>query len=95
MSARWRKVVGDLRERPGRTLAVTAAIAIGTAMMTAALGARTILEREVDASFRGANPPGATLWLDAVDRRLADAVAARPDVRRRRLRRPGDRPRLP
>lgn len=80
MSARWRKIVGDLRERPGRTLAVVVAIAIGTTMMTAALGARTILEREVEASFGGSNPPSATLWLDAADRSLADAVAARPDI---------------
>jgi putative ABC transport system permease protein len=80
VSARWRKIVGDLRERPTRTLAVTVAIAVGATMMTGALGARAILEREVEASFAGSNPAGATLWLDAVDRAFANEVEALPGV---------------
>jgi putative ABC transport system permease protein len=80
VSARWRKVLGDLKERPTRVLAVTAAIAVGTTMLTAALGAREILEREVDASFKGSNPAGATLLLDEADRALAVAAKDRPGV---------------
>ena len=80
MSARWRKVVGDLRESRGRTLAVGLAVWVGCTMMSAALGAKAVLQREVEASFRGAHPPSATLWLDDVPGALVEAVRARPGV---------------
>lgn len=80
MSARWRKVWGDLRESPARTLLVGLAIAVGAAAVATTFTARTILLREVEASFQGSRPASAVLWLDAVDGELLAKVRELPGV---------------
>lgn len=53
MSARWRKVIGDLQESPARTLLVAIAILIGVLAVSATFGTSAILSREITSSFQG------------------------------------------
>lgn len=80
MSPRFRKMVGDITEQPARALLVILAIALGAAVLTVALGARSVLLREIPASFNTANPPAAVLWLDNVDEQLLAEVRGLPGV---------------
>jgi putative ABC transport system permease protein len=80
VSARWRKVCGDLRESRVRSLLTALAIGVGVAAVMAAFSARSILSREVAASYRGANPAAAILWLDAVEPALVETVSKQPGV---------------
>lgn len=80
MSVRWRKVLGDLRESPWRALLVCVAIMIGTTAVATTLGARSILSREIEASYEESRPASATLWLDAFDRDLVQLARTRPGV---------------
>lgn len=74
MSPRIKKTVSDLNEQSARALLVFIAIALGSAALTVALGARSVLLREIPASFARANPPGAVFWLARVDERLLTGV---------------------
>lgn len=80
MNARLRKVWGDLRESPTRTLLVALAITVGTAALAAVFTARTILLREVEASFQGSKPASIVLALDAVDAPLLEEAKKRPGI---------------
>lgn len=80
MSARWRKVIGDLQESPARTLLVAIAILIGVLAVSATFGTSAILSREITSSFQGTHPAAATLWFDSVDRTLPALVQTRPGV---------------
>ena len=80
MSPRVRKVVSDLTEQPGRALLVFLAIALGAAALTVALGARSVLLREIPASFATAEPPAAVFWLEDVDNQVLEGVRALPGV---------------
>ena len=80
MSPRVRKVVSDLIEQPGRALLVFFAIALGAAALTVALGARSVLLREIPASFATAEPPAVVVWLEDVDSEVLEGVRALPDV---------------
>ena len=80
MSPRVKKVVGDLTEQPRRALLVFLAIALGAAALTVALGARSVLLREIPASFAMAEPPAAVFWLDDVDAQVLAGVSALPGV---------------
>ena len=80
MSPRVRKVVSDLTEQPGRALLVFLAIALGAAALTVALGARSVLLREIPASFATAEPPAVVVWLEDVDSDVLEGVRALPDV---------------
>ena len=80
MSPRVRKVVSDLTEQPGRALLVFLAIALGAAALTVALGARSVLLREIPASFATAEPPAAVFWLEDVDSQVLEGVRALPGV---------------
>ena len=80
MSPRIQKVARDLAEHPGRALLVFTAIAVGAAALTVALGARSVLLREIPASFDKANPPSAVFWLEDVDEQLLDRVRVLPGV---------------
>jgi putative ABC transport system permease protein len=78
---RWRKLRGDLRAAWGRVLAMQLAIAIALAGVGTVLGARAVLGREIEASYRGTRPADATLELAGdVDETLLAAVRARPEV---------------
>ncbi len=80
MSPRVKKVVSDLTERPGRALLVFLAIALGVSALTVALGARSVLLREIPASFAAAEPPAAVFWLENVDEQVLGGVRALPGV---------------
>lgn len=75
-----RKIWGDLRESPTRTLLVGLAIAVGTAALAAVFTARTILLREVEASFQSSKPAAVVFTLDAVDDSLIEEAKKRPAV---------------
>ena len=80
MSPRVRKVVSDLTEQPARALLVFLAIALGAAALTVALGARSVLLREIPASFATAEPPAVVVWLEDVDNQVLEGVRALPGV---------------
>jgi putative ABC transport system permease protein len=78
---RWRKLAGDLRATWGRFLAITIAIALALAGVGVVLGARTVLGREIRASYLGTHPADATLVVDGgVDDALLAEVRARPGI---------------
>lgn len=80
-SVRWRKLAGDLRAAWGRLLAMQLAIALALAGVGTALGARTVLAREISASYVGTAPADATLELPAgVDDALLAELRARPGI---------------
>jgi len=72
-SARLRKIVGDLRVSPGRTLLVTLSIAIGVTAVGMVAGARSLMLRTLDASRDEGRFPSATLRADSFP---ADALVA-------------------
>ena len=80
MNSRIRKIVGDLTEQPVRPLLVFLAIALGAAALTVAVGARSILLREIPASFASAEPAAAVLWLEDVDEEILGDVRGLPGV---------------
>ena len=80
MSPRIRKVVSDLTEQPARALLVFLAIALGAAALTVALGARSVLLREIPTSFATAEPPAVVVWLEDVDNQALEDVRALPGV---------------
>ena len=80
MNTRWRKVAGDFRQHRIQILLIGLVLLLGGAAVVAALNARDILQREIAASYRRANPPDLVLWFDRVDARLLAAVRALPGV---------------
>ena len=80
-SPRWRKLRGDLRAMRGRMVAMVLALSISLIGVGTVLGARTVLRREIAASYLGTRPADATLELvDDVDAAMLAAVRARPEV---------------
>jgi putative ABC transport system permease protein len=78
---RWRKLAGDLRAMPGRLIAMVLALSVSLSGVGAALGARTVLRREIAASYLGSHPADATIELaDDAGAELVAAVRARPGV---------------
>jgi len=77
---RWKKVLQDLWINRGRSLLVTAAIAIGMIGVSAVLFAYAILVRELDANYFGTNPASAVIVTDAVDDTLLKTVKQSPGV---------------
>ncbi len=61
MSPRWKKVMGDLRSSPIRTLLVVLSIFIGVFAVGAVLGTEAIVVREMNTQYRSANPANATI----------------------------------
>jgi putative ABC transport system permease protein len=61
MNIALKKIRGDLRQRPGRTLLMGLAVLVGTAAVTAALVAMTVLGRAIPDSFGSSLPPSAIL----------------------------------
>ncbi|HEY0480649.1 MAG TPA: FtsX-like permease family protein [Kofleriaceae bacterium] len=80
-SARWRKLRGDLGAMPGRVAAMIVALAVSLVGFGSVLGARTVLRREIAASYLSSHPADATIELDGdVDRAVVAQVRARPEV---------------
>ena len=65
-SARVRKIIGDLRSSPGRTVLVILSIAIGVAVVGMVAGARSLMLRTLDASRDEGAFPSATLRAQAL-----------------------------
>lgn len=92
-SLSWRKIRRDLWLNLPRTILVVLAIAIGIFGVGFVLDANSLLAREIDANYKMAEPPSATLWLDRADAGavkiarsfpgIAGAEAARSRVRAR------------
>lgn len=80
MKTRWRKVFGDLRENPARFVLVGLAIFVGTAAFAAVLTTRTILLREVSASFQSSNPAAIIFTLDSVSSKLVEKTRMQPGI---------------
>ncbi len=80
MSPYIQKAARDLAAQPGRALLVCLAIALGAAALTVAVAARSVLLREIPASFDTADPPAAVFRLEDVDEQLLDRVRALPGV---------------
>lgn len=78
---RWRKVLRDLVKRPSRTLLVVLSIAVGVVGLGVIVGARTVLSRELSASFAAIRPANATLTTTApFDDDLVERVRRMPEV---------------
>ena len=67
MSPRWKKVIGDLRSNPTRTLLVVLSIFIGVFAVGAVLGTEAIVVREMNTQYRSANPANATISVPEED----------------------------
>ena len=81
MTTRWRKLVRDVQDAPGRLVMIVAALAVSLTAVVAMLATFTVLRREVPRSYLASNPASARLELagDIPDDVLR-AVRARPDV---------------
>ena len=78
---RLRKVLRELALAPGRTLAMTIAVAAGGIAVGASLGAYAILSREIQRSYQETIPASASFELESdASSALVDAVRARPGV---------------
>lgn len=80
MSPRFEKIAGDLKESPARVFLVMLSVLIGTAALLTALAARTVLEREIAASYAAGRPAAVIFTLNDVDVALLAAVRKRPGV---------------
>jgi putative ABC transport system permease protein len=80
-SARWTKLVGDVRAERGRLALMVAAIAVSLAGVGAVLGAYAVLSREIAINYLGTRPAAATLELaDGANPGLVEAVRRLPGV---------------
>jgi putative ABC transport system permease protein len=79
-SARARKIVGDLRASPGRTVLVTLSIAIGVAAVGMVAGARSLMLQTLDASRAEGRFPSATLRAESFPPAAPAAVRGVPGV---------------
>ncbi|MGH3142479.1 MAG: ABC transporter permease, partial [Gaiellales bacterium] len=79
-SARARKIVGDLRSSPGRTVLVILSIAIGVAVVGMVAGARSLMLRTLDASRDEGAFPSATLRAQSLPPDALDTARSVPGV---------------
>src|SRR3954470_3378352 len=80
MNTQWRKIVADFREHRLQIFLVAIILLLGTAGVIAALNARAVLAREIDASYQRANGADIVLWFDKVDPPLLETVRSHPGV---------------
>jgi len=64
LSARWRKLLGDVRVERGRMAMMIVALAVSLTAVGAVLGAWAVLSRGIRASYLGTHPAVATLELE-------------------------------
>lgn len=76
MTTPWRKAIRDLWQQRTGTVLVVLAIAMGITGFTAVLSSYAILVRELDEGYLATNPASATLWTDAIDDELVEAILA-------------------
>ena len=79
-SARVRKIIGDLRSSPGRTVLVILSIAIGVAVVGMVAGARSLMLRTLDASRDEGAFPSATLRAQALPPDALETARSVPGV---------------
>jgi putative ABC transport system permease protein len=80
-NVRWRKLRGDLRAARGRVALMVLALALSLVGFGTVLGARTVLQREIAASYLGGRPADATIELPGgVDPELVAALRAHPEL---------------
>ena len=79
-NTQWRKIAGDFRLHRFQITVIGLVLALGTAGVVAALNARTVLEREIAASYAGAKSPDLALWFDRVDDALMESIRRMPGV---------------
>jgi putative ABC transport system permease protein len=80
MNTQWRKVAADFREHRLQILLIAIILLLGTAGVVAALNARAVLAREIEASYRRANGADIVLWFDKVEAPLLELVRSRPGI---------------
>ena len=80
MNTQWHKVTGDFRQHRSQITVIGLVLALGTAGVVAALNARTVLQREIAASYAGAKSPDLALWFDQVDDSLVASIRRLPGV---------------
>jgi len=80
MSTQWRKIAGDFRQHRLQVALIGLVLMLGTAGVVAALNARAVLEREIDANYARARSPDLALWFERVDAPLLAAVRTHPGV---------------
>jgi putative ABC transport system permease protein len=77
---RWRKIIGNLAQRPARTLLTLFGLSLGLAFLGSVVTAFAILRDDLDANFRLTNPPNITLSAGDVPAALSGRIAAIPGV---------------
>lgn len=80
-----RKVARDLRQAPGRALAIVLALALSTAAVVALRHGGARLDEAMRDNYLATQPAHAQLMLDRADPALASALAAQPGVQAARL----------
>lgn len=80
LAPRWKKMVADVRATKGRIVLMVGALAAGAFAIAMALGAYTILTREIARNYAGVHPASAHIEVDHVDEALLRALASRPEV---------------
>jgi putative ABC transport system permease protein len=80
VNSRWRKLRADFAAYRWQIILIALVLLGGSACMVAALDAKAVLEREIEASFAGARAPEVVLWFERVDASLLDEVARQPGV---------------
>jgi hypothetical protein len=80
VSILWRKVLGDVRQGWRALSLIAVVLILGATGVVAALDARSILQRESDASYAGSVPPDIALWFQRVDDAVLQSVASNPNV---------------
>ncbi|HEU4842928.1 MAG TPA: FtsX-like permease family protein [Burkholderiaceae bacterium] len=81
MSARWIKLLRDVRLARGRLLMIVIALAASIAAVVAMLATWTVISREVPRNYVGTNPASAQLEFEgSIDAALLAEIAARPGI---------------
>jgi putative ABC transport system permease protein len=79
-STRWHKIIGDLAQRPARTLLTLFGLTLGLVFVGSVVTAFAILRNDLDANFRLTNPPNITLSAGNIPAGLSGQIAAIPGV---------------
>ncbi len=80
VAPRWRKVIFDLWDHKVRTLLVVLSIAVGVFAVGMIAGSRSILARELHASWNAVKPASAVLYTGRFDEELLWSVRNMPEI---------------
>ena len=81
LPVRWSKVLYDLLSNKKRSVLVVLSIAVGVLSVGLAIGAQTILGRELSAGYLATDPAGAKFITSSFDDDLVDTIRRVPGVR--------------